>query len=76
VDETVLLRSARRSKALIPLRGGLLREWLGHREMGKTLVDEAWMLHNLATHRFYDKRGGERGEWHYSAETAAGTWMG
>ncbi|MDQ3401306.1 MAG: hypothetical protein M3470_09910 [Chloroflexota bacterium] len=48
--------------------GGLLREWLGHREMGKTLADEARTLRNLATHRFYDKRGGERGEWHYSAE--------
>jgi hypothetical protein len=41
------------------LSGGLLRERLGHREMGKT--------------RFYDKRGGERGEWHYSAEESAGT---
>jgi hypothetical protein len=48
--------------------GGLLRDWLGHREMGKTLADEARTLRNLATHRFYDKRGGERGEWHYSAE--------
>jgi hypothetical protein len=35
--------------------------------MGKTLVDEARMLRNLGTHRLYDKRGGERGEW-YSAE--------
>jgi hypothetical protein len=68
VDETALLRWAQRSKALIPLSGGLLREWLGHREMGKTLVDEARMLRNLATHRFYGKRGGERGEWHDSAE--------
>lgn len=48
--------------------GALLRDWLGHREMGKTLADEARTLRNLATHRFYDKRGGERGEWHYSAE--------
>jgi hypothetical protein len=48
--------------------GGQLRDWLGHREMGKTLADEARTLRNLATHRFYDKRGGERGEWHYSAE--------
>jgi hypothetical protein len=48
--------------------GGLLREWLRHREMGKTLADEARTLRNLATHRFYDKRGGERGEWHYSGE--------
>jgi hypothetical protein len=48
--------------------GEMLREWLRHREMDKTLADEARTLRNLATHRFYDKRGGERGEWHYAAE--------
>jgi hypothetical protein len=36
--------------------------------MDRTLADEARTLRNLATHRFYDKRGGERGEWHYAAE--------
>lgn len=48
--------------------GRLLRDWLRHREMDRTLADEARTLRNLATHHFYDKRGGERGEWHYAAE--------
>jgi hypothetical protein len=30
------------------------------------------MLRNAATHRFYDKRGGSRGEWHYEVEARPG----
>jgi hypothetical protein len=44
--------------------GAQIREWLAYRDGGKTLADEARTLRNAATHRFYDKRGGERGEWH------------
>jgi hypothetical protein len=52
--------------------GGEIRSWVGHREDGKTLADEARTLRNAATHRFYDKRGGERGEWHYEVQDRPG----
>jgi hypothetical protein len=52
--------------------GAEIRSWVGHREDGKTLADEARTLRNAATHRFYDKRGGGRGEWHYEVEDRPG----
>ena len=52
--------------------GAQIRDWLAHREVDKTLADEARTLRNAATHRFYDKRGGERGEWHYAVEDRPG----
>jgi hypothetical protein len=52
--------------------GAQIRDWIGHREGGKTLPDEARTLRNAATHRFYDKRGGEHGEWHYEVEDRPG----
>jgi hypothetical protein len=52
--------------------GGRIRDWVGYREGGKTLADEARTLRNAATHRFYDKRGGPRGEWRYEVEDRPG----
>jgi hypothetical protein len=52
--------------------GEQIRDWLAYREGGKTLANEARLLRNVATHRFYDKRGGERGEWHYEVEDRPG----
>lgn len=52
--------------------GGQIRDWLAFRAGGKTLADEARTLRNAATHRFYDKRGGEHGEWHYEVEDRPG----
>jgi hypothetical protein len=52
--------------------GVKIRDWLGHREVDKTLSDEARTLRNDATHRFYDKRGGPQGEWHYEVEVRRG----
>lgn len=52
--------------------GAQIRDWLSYRDAGKTLADEARTLRNAATHRFYDKRGGERGEWHYEVEDRPG----
>jgi hypothetical protein len=49
--------------------GRRLGRWLLGREDGKTLAEEARALRNAATHRFYDKRGGPRGEWHYEVKT-------
>ena len=52
--------------------GARIRDWLAYRDSDKTLADEARTLRNAATHRFYDKRGGERGEWHYEVEDRPG----
>ena len=52
--------------------GQRLARWLQSREEEKTLAEEARALRNAATHHFYDKRGGPRGEWHYEVEFPPG----
>ncbi len=70
-DTKLLARRLLEHEAMAEL-GAEIRDWLSHRQGGKTLSDEARALRNAATHRFYDKRGGERGEWHYEVEDRPG----
>ena len=52
--------------------GQRIGAWLTTSENGTTLASEARTLRNAATHSFYDKRGGEQGEWHYEVRTSQG----
>lgn len=74
-DTKLLARRLLEREELAEL-GAQLRDWVGHREDDKTLADEARTLRNAATHRFYDKRGGPRGEWHYEVEDRPGHFVG
>src|SRR5205807_1003396 len=70
-DTNRLVVALRRREVTAEL-GRRLGRWLVGREGGKTLAEEARALRNAATHRFYDKRGRPRGEWHYEVDTGRG----
>ena len=68
-DDTKRLVMALRRREETDELGARIGDWVTAREDGKTLVEEARMLRNAATHGFYDKRGGPPpGEWHYQVE--------
>ena len=61
-----IVRLLRRNEQTVEL-GRRLGRWAEFRVDDVALAEEARAIRNVATHEFYDRRGGEHGEWFYVA---------